>query len=109
MSLNKMNAVLAAAAIRAGKISSEELIESCLDYIKQVEETVQAWTYLDPDYALQQARKADVGTRFECNREDAIWGRKPFPARLRGHEALGDRWRGICGQLCGSLSANSRE
>jgi Asp-tRNA(Asn)/Glu-tRNA(Gln) amidotransferase A subunit family amidase len=63
MSLNKMNAVLAAAAIRAGKITSKELIQSCLDHIKQVEDTVQAWTYLDPDYALQQAREADEKRR----------------------------------------------
>ncbi len=63
MSLNKMNAVLAAAAIRAGKITSEELVQSCLDHIEHVEDTVQAWTYLDPDYALQQAREADEKRR----------------------------------------------
>jgi Asp-tRNA(Asn)/Glu-tRNA(Gln) amidotransferase A subunit family amidase len=63
MSLNKMNAVLAAAAIRAGKITSEELVQACLDQIQQVEETVQAWTYLDPDYALRQAKEADEKRR----------------------------------------------
>ncbi len=59
MGLNMMNAVLAAAAIRAEKITSEELVRACLDCIDEMEDTVCAWTYLDPDDALRQAREAD--------------------------------------------------
>lgn len=59
MGLEMMNAVLASAAIRAGKITSEELVRACLDRIDEREDTVRAWTYLDADHALKQARDAD--------------------------------------------------
>ncbi|MEW6670326.1 MAG: amidase [Thermodesulfobacteriota bacterium] len=59
MSLNKMSAVFAAAAIRSGKITSEELVRSCLDRITEAEETVHAWAYIDGEYAIKQARDAD--------------------------------------------------
>ncbi|MDP6603870.1 MAG: amidase [Rhodospirillales bacterium] len=49
----------AAAAIRAGEISSQELVRDCLDRIAEFEPTVQAWAHLDRDYALAQARTAD--------------------------------------------------
>jgi Asp-tRNA(Asn)/Glu-tRNA(Gln) amidotransferase A subunit family amidase len=40
-------------------ISSVEFVEACLARIKEIDARVQAWTFLDPDYALQQARAAD--------------------------------------------------
>src|SRR2546427_1984335 len=49
----------AAQAIARGLISSVELVQACLAHIKDVEPAVQAWTFLDPDHALQQARAAD--------------------------------------------------
>ncbi|HXV78258.1 MAG TPA: amidase, partial [Candidatus Binatia bacterium] len=49
----------AARLIRDGVISSEEFVEACLVRIKEIDGRVQAWTFLDPDYALQQARAAD--------------------------------------------------
>src|SRR5438046_745813 len=49
----------AAQAIARGLISSVELVQACLAHIKTVEPVVQAWTFLDLDYALQQARAAD--------------------------------------------------
>ncbi|MCG8511726.1 MAG: amidase [Rhodospirillales bacterium] len=63
MNLNEMTAAQAAAAIRDGDIRSEDLIESCLERIDDREETVQAWIYLDKDYALEQARKADLARK----------------------------------------------
>lgn len=54
-----MTAVEAAAAIRDGQISSEELVKSCLERIDAFEPTVQAWTHLDPEHALTQAKAAD--------------------------------------------------
>ncbi len=54
-----MSAADAAEALRNGKITSEELVNACLDRIRALEETVGAWAHLDPDYALQQARGAD--------------------------------------------------
>ncbi|MHA1599889.1 MAG: amidase [Alphaproteobacteria bacterium] len=58
-SLAHLSAVEAAAGIRAGEFTSEALVSACLERCKAVEETIQAWTTLDPDYALEQARRAD--------------------------------------------------
>ena len=63
MNLFEMSAAEAAAAIRAGECSSEELVQSCLDRISSLEGTVGAWEHLDPEYALQQARDADLHRR----------------------------------------------
>ncbi len=48
-----------AGLIRAGRISSVELVESCLGRIRETEETVGAWIYLDAEYALAQAKASD--------------------------------------------------
>jgi Asp-tRNA(Asn)/Glu-tRNA(Gln) amidotransferase A subunit family amidase len=45
--------------IRKGLISSEQLVRRCLEQIERLEAEVQAWAHLDPDYALEQARKSD--------------------------------------------------
>lgn len=58
--LTQMSAAEAAEAIRAGRIASEELVRACLDRVKDLEETVGAWAYLDPEYALNQARARDL-------------------------------------------------
>ena len=50
----------AARAIREGSINSVELIEACLARIRAAEPAVQAWQYLDPEYALAQARARDL-------------------------------------------------
>ena len=57
--LYKLPAAAAAEAIREGYITSEALVESCLERIDAREDEVRAWTYLDRDYALEQAREAD--------------------------------------------------
>jgi Asp-tRNA(Asn)/Glu-tRNA(Gln) amidotransferase A subunit family amidase len=54
-----LSAADAAQQIREGKLSSEELVQACLERIRAVEPTVQAWTFLDEDHALAQARAAD--------------------------------------------------
>jgi Asp-tRNA(Asn)/Glu-tRNA(Gln) amidotransferase A subunit family amidase len=56
---DEFGAVAARAAIDAGRITSEELVGVHLDRIRTLEPTVQAWTHLDPEYALVQARAAD--------------------------------------------------
>jgi len=58
-----MSAVEGAEAIRAGTLTSEELVRACLERITALEERVGAWAYLDPDHALKQARDADVARR----------------------------------------------
>jgi len=57
--LSWASATQAAQMIRDGIVSAEQLVKACLDHIETREPDVQAWTFLDPDYALQQARAAD--------------------------------------------------
>lgn len=45
--------------LRSGKLTSEALVSACLERIAQRDGDVQAWTHLDGDLALAQARKAD--------------------------------------------------
>jgi Asp-tRNA(Asn)/Glu-tRNA(Gln) amidotransferase A subunit family amidase len=45
--------------IKDGALSSEELVEACLARCRELEPAVQAWTFLDEEHALAQARAAD--------------------------------------------------
>jgi len=57
--LNQISATDAAAAIAAGRLTSEALVASCLERIRAREDAVQAWARVDPDLALAQARSRD--------------------------------------------------
>jgi Asp-tRNA(Asn)/Glu-tRNA(Gln) amidotransferase A subunit family amidase len=57
--LNQIPAADAAAAIAAGKLTSEALVAACLERIRAREDAVQAWAFIDPDLALAQARARD--------------------------------------------------
>ena len=57
--LNELAAHEAVAEMAAGNITSEALTKACLDRIEAREATVQAWAYLDPEHALEQARELD--------------------------------------------------
>ena len=57
--LHWASATDAARMIRDGVISSEQLVEACLARVRDVDGDVKAWAYLDPDYAIEQARAAD--------------------------------------------------
>src|SRR5712692_11116586 len=57
--LHSLSASDAARLIRERLISSEQLVKACLQRIREIDEQVQAWAFLDPDYALAQARAAD--------------------------------------------------
>jgi Asp-tRNA(Asn)/Glu-tRNA(Gln) amidotransferase A subunit family amidase len=52
-------AAAALAALREGQVSSREVIQACLDRIREYDENVEAWAYLDPELALEQADRAD--------------------------------------------------
>lgn len=54
-----MSATAAVAAIGNGELTSETLVEGCLARIEACEDTVGAWTFLDREFALSQARAAD--------------------------------------------------
>jgi Asp-tRNA(Asn)/Glu-tRNA(Gln) amidotransferase A subunit family amidase len=58
-----LSATEAARKIRGGLLSSEELVQACLERIRATEPAVQAWTYLDEEHALAQARAADERRR----------------------------------------------
>ena len=55
-----LSAAEAAARIRRGEVTSEELVRACLDVVAAREPEIGAWTFLDSDYALAQAREADA-------------------------------------------------
>ncbi|MGA8049659.1 MAG: amidase [Burkholderiales bacterium] len=61
--LNWLSATDAARAIRDGAISSEQLTEACLARVREVDDKVQAWAFLDPEHALKQARARDQERR----------------------------------------------
>ena len=67
--VHKLTAVEAAAGIREGTLTSEELVAACLDEIAARDLAVQAWAHLDPDVALAQARAADA-----AKARDAVLG-----------------------------------
>ena len=61
--LNMLSAGEAAAAIARGAISSEALVRACLSRIEARENVVHAWSALDADGAIAQARACDAGPR----------------------------------------------
>jgi Asp-tRNA(Asn)/Glu-tRNA(Gln) amidotransferase A subunit family amidase len=58
-----LSAADAARQIRDGKLTSEELVQACLERIRALEPKVQAWAFLDEEHALAQARAADERKR----------------------------------------------
>jgi Asp-tRNA(Asn)/Glu-tRNA(Gln) amidotransferase A subunit family amidase len=57
------SATEAAQQIREGRLTSAELVQSCLERIRSLEPKVQAWTFLDEEHALAQARALDERKR----------------------------------------------
>ena len=60
MTLFELSAVEAIRQIRNGEVTSEELVQACLDRIEQADGEIEAWAHLKPDYALDQARMLDA-------------------------------------------------
>ena len=58
--LEWLSATQLAQRIHEGLISSEQVVQACLERIEAVEPTVQAWQYLDAKHALAQARARDM-------------------------------------------------
>ena len=56
---NLVSACAAREAIESGLLSSVELVEACFRQIEEQEASIGAWTHLDKDQALEQARQAD--------------------------------------------------
>ena len=60
---NKLSARDAAARIASGDLTSEALVRDCLARIEAREPDIQAWEFLDPDAAMEQARHCDRSPR----------------------------------------------
>jgi len=58
-----LSAAQAAREIAEGRLTAEELVQACLERIRALEAKVQAWTFLDEEHALGQARAADERKR----------------------------------------------
>jgi Asp-tRNA(Asn)/Glu-tRNA(Gln) amidotransferase A subunit family amidase len=66
MDMTSPSAFTAGEAVRRmkeGLLTSEELVQACIERIRAVEPTVQAWQYLDEEHAIAQARVADERRR----------------------------------------------
>lgn len=63
LGLNGLTASEAAAQLESGNLTSEALVRDCLARIDAREGEVQAWDYLDPDYAIEQAKALDATPR----------------------------------------------
>lgn len=59
---NTFSATEVAGLIARGKASCEDVARDCLDHIFAREGDVQAWSFLDPDLVLKQARFLDAAT-----------------------------------------------
>ncbi len=57
---NSLSAVEAVARIREGRLSSVELVKSCLARIEETDGQLKAWVHLDPEHALGQAEELDA-------------------------------------------------
>jgi Asp-tRNA(Asn)/Glu-tRNA(Gln) amidotransferase A subunit family amidase len=58
---NRYSAAEAAALIASGKLTAVKLAEDCLARVAAREETVQAWSHIDPQQVLADARARDAG------------------------------------------------
>ena len=61
--LERLSASDAAQGIRDGLFDAEQLVQACLERIRQTEGQVQAWQHLDEAHALAQARARDADRR----------------------------------------------
>jgi amidase len=57
---NLLSATEAAARIAAGKLTAVKLAEDCLARVSAREETVRAWSHIDPQQVIEQARARDT-------------------------------------------------
>lgn len=55
----KLTASEALRKIRADELTIEDYAKSILGRIKQRDDAIKAWAYLDPDYVMEQAKKLD--------------------------------------------------
>ena len=54
-----MTATDAVRLMAEGRVTAVEVVEACLERIRETDATVQAWAFLDAEYAVAQAKAAD--------------------------------------------------
>jgi len=59
MNLIKLNATKALEMMKRGELSSEKYVSAFLEHIEKREPLIGAWSFLDPELAIQQAKEAD--------------------------------------------------
>ena len=57
---HELSAVEAARRIKAGELTAEALMRSCLDRVAARDDAVRAWVHLDPEAAMAGARASDA-------------------------------------------------
>ena len=57
--LSALTAAELAERIASGEVTSEAAVQACLDRIADVDDSIRAWAYLDPEHALAEARRRD--------------------------------------------------
>ncbi len=60
---DRLTASAASAQMQAGTLTAEALVRACLDRVAQRDAAVRAWSYIDPDRAIRQARELDKQPR----------------------------------------------
>ena len=60
--VNEISALEAVRRIARRELSAEDLVRACLERIEEREHVVGAWTFLDADAALNEARALDAGS-----------------------------------------------
>ncbi len=63
MALHSLGISEAVSILNKGEVSAKELVLDCLNRIDQFESQIQAWAYINHDYALKQAQKSDTDRR----------------------------------------------
>ncbi|MCP4596787.1 amidase [Neptuniibacter sp.] len=56
---NKLTVAESVIAMASGRLSSEELVSDCLERIQERDNSIKAWTSVDHEKALEQARERD--------------------------------------------------
>ena len=91
MTPTELSAAEAVRQLGDGEITSEALVTACLERIDEVDGDVQAWTHLDPEFALAQARERPSGSRPPCRRTSSA----STPSEARKRPSTGSRTQAV--------------